>query len=81
MIMKSRRAEQVLQAASFTNEYGYQYVCIDSAYAAVELAERDAEKRMREKAHKIVKEMMMAISKGNTPQKMADEFIQKLNER
>ena len=77
--MKSRRAEQVLQAASFTNEYGYQYVCI--AYAAVELAERDAEKRMREKAHKIVKEMMMAISKGNTPQKMADEFIQKLNER
>ena len=37
--MKSRRAEQVLQAASFTNEYGYQYVCIDSAYAAVELAE------------------------------------------
>jgi hypothetical protein len=70
--MKSRRAEQVLQAASFTNEYDYQYVCIDSAYAAVELAE---------KAHKIVKEMMMAISKGNTPQKMADEFIQKLNER
>lgn len=42
--MKSRRAEQVLQAASFTNEYGYQYVCIDSAYAAVELAERDARK-------------------------------------
>ncbi len=81
MIMKSRRAEQVLQAASFTNEYGYQYVCIDNACAAVELAEQDAEKRMREKAHKIVKEMMMTISKGNTPQKMADEFIQKLNER
>ena len=44
--MKSRRAEQVLQAASFTNEYGYQYVCIDSAYAAVELAEQDAEKEV-----------------------------------
>ena len=44
--MKSRRAEQVLQAASFTNEHGYQYVCIDSAYAAVELAERDAEKEI-----------------------------------
>ena len=46
LIMKSRRAEQVLQAASFTNEYDYQYVCIDSAYAAVELAERDAEKEI-----------------------------------
>ena len=44
--MKSRRAEQVLQAASFTNEYDYQYVCIDSAYAAVELAEQDAEKEI-----------------------------------
>ena len=44
--MKSRRAEQVLQAASFTNEYDYQYVCIDSAYAAVELAEQDAEEKI-----------------------------------
>lgn len=79
--MKSKRAEQVLDVASFTDEFDYRYVHFDNACAAVELAEQDAEKRMREKAHKIVKEMMMTISKGNTPQKMADEFIQKLNER
>ena len=65
--MKSRRAEQVLQAASFTNEYGYQYVCIDSAYAAVELAERDAEKEIahyrKELARKVINDQRKEIER------------------
>lgn len=44
--MKSRRAEQVLHVASFTDEFDYRYVHFDNAYAAVELAERDAEKEI-----------------------------------
>ena len=35
----------------------------------------------REKAHKIVKEMMEGVFQGNMPQNIADEFIQKLNEK
>lgn len=46
MIMKSRRAEQVLDVASFTDEFDYRYVHFDNAYAAVELAEQDAEKEI-----------------------------------
>ena len=50
------------------------------AKRAVELAEQEAEERMREKAHKIIKEMMEGVFQGNMPQNIADEFIQKLNE-
>lgn len=46
----------------------------------VELAEQEAEERMQTKAHKIVKEMMTAIFQGDMPRKIADEFIQKLND-
>lgn len=48
------------------------------AVKAVEIAEQEAEERVRIKAHKIVKEMMDGIFQGNMPQKIADEFIQKL---
>ena len=34
---------------------------------------------MRAKAHKIVKEMMGGIFQGDMPQKIADEFSQKLS--
>ena len=47
---------------------------------AIELAEQDAEERMQTKAHKIVKEMMTGIFQGDMPRKIADEFIQKLND-
>lgn len=36
-------------------------------FHAVELAEREAEVRMREKAHKIVKEMMESVFQGDMP--------------
>lgn len=44
--MKSKRAEQVLDVASFTDEFDYRYVHFDNACAAVELAEQDAEKEI-----------------------------------
>jgi DUF438 domain-containing protein len=47
---------------------------------AAGLAERETEGRMREKAHKIIKEMMEGVFQGNMPQNIADEFSQKLNE-
>ena len=47
---------------------------------AIELAEQDAELRLRKKAHKIIKEMMEGVFQGNMPQNIADEFSQKLNE-
>ena len=50
------------------------------AKRAVELAEQEAEERMRAKAHKIIKEMMEGVFQGNMPQNIADEFSKKLNE-
>lgn len=47
---------------------------------SVELAEQEAEERMQTKVHKVIKEMMGGIFQGNMPQKIADEFIQKLIE-
>lgn len=43
--MKSKRAEQVLDVASFTDEFDYRYVHFENAREAVELAEQDAEER------------------------------------
>lgn len=53
---------------------------LGEAKLAVELAEQEAEDRMRAKAHKIVKEMMGGIFQGDMPQKIADEFLQKLTD-
>lgn len=55
-------------------------VRLHNAIRAVELAEQETEERMREKAHKIIKEMMEGVFQGNMPQNIADEFSQKLNE-
>lgn len=78
--MKSEKAQDILSASSVTDSCGYEYLLTSSAQKAVEIAEREAEERMRAKAHKIVKEMMGGIFQGDMPQKIADEFIQKLNE-
>lgn len=51
-----------------------------AAIEAVDLAEQDAEERMKSKAFRIIKEMMEAVFKGDMPQKIAAEFIQKLDE-
>lgn len=47
---------------------------------AVEFTEKDTERRICEKAHNIIKEMMEGVFQGNMPQNIADEFSQKLNE-
>lgn len=44
--MKSKRAEQVLDVASFTDEFDYRYVHFENACEAVELAEQDAEEKI-----------------------------------
>lgn len=44
--MKSKRAEQVLDVASFTDEFDYRYVHFENACEAVELAEQDAEEEV-----------------------------------
>lgn len=84
--MKSEKAKAIICEGDF-------YIYIDGkafherrvmmkkdAIKAVELAEQEAEERMREKAHRIIKEMMESIFHGDTPRKIADEFSKKLNE-
>lgn len=78
--MKSEKAKEILSASSVTDSCNYEYLLTSCAEKAVELAEQEAEERMREKTHKIVKEMMDGVFNGDMPQKIADEFIQKLNE-
>ena len=77
--MKSVQAEKFLY--DHECDYPYSgYVTMQNAYMAIELAERETEERMREKAHKIIKEMMEGVFQGNMHQNIADEFSQKLNE-
>lgn len=85
--MKSEKAKEYITHATCTaQEYAERFggrelvVSRWDVSTAIELAEQDAEERMREKAHKIVKEMMGGIFQGDMPQKIADEFIQKLTE-
>ena len=49
--MKSKRAEQVLDVASFTDEFDYRYVHFENACEAVELAEQDAEEQYQDDLH------------------------------
>lgn len=59
--MKSEKAEKYL----YDHECGYPYsgyVTMQDAERAAGLAEQEAEERMREKAHRIVKEMMETMS-------------------
>lgn len=78
--MKSERAEKYIDNDTIEFRNGDRMVDASTAYMAIELAEQDTEQRMRAKAHKIVKEMMGGIFQGDMPQKIADEFIQKLND-
>lgn len=78
--MKSERAKKYIDNDAIVMRNGDRMVDASTAYMAIELAEQDVEMRMREKAHKIIKEMMEGVFQGNMPQNIADEFIQKLNE-
>lgn len=48
--MKSEKAKKLLDVSSLMGDYGYRYAHFDCAVKAVELAEQEAEERMREKA-------------------------------
>ena len=78
--MKSERAKKYIDDDAIMMRNGDRMVDASTAYIAIELAEQDAEERKREKAHKIIKEMMEGVFQGNMPQNIADEFSQKLNE-
>lgn len=78
--MKSERAKKYIDNDAIVMRNGDRMVDASTAYMAIELAERETEERMREKAHKIIKEMMEGVFQGNMPQNIADEFSQKLNE-
>lgn len=85
--MKSEKARKYIEdwtfdATSLVDADGIGAIVLRryEAVKAVEIAEQEAEERVRIKAHKIVKEMMDGIFHGNMPQKIADEFIQKLND-
>lgn len=80
--MKSKRAEQVLDVASFTDEFDYRYVHFENACEAVELAERDAEEEieaLKARAVEAFKEYMEQAHGGYLTSDL-DNFIQKLNE-
>ena len=79
--MKSERARELIEKYAVGNSRDAAPCLLKrTAILCVELAEQDAEERMREKAHKIIKEMMEGVFQGNMPQNIADEFSQKLNE-
>lgn len=85
--MKSERAKRFIDDMSINIEANGDRVISQSTvvgiwnvYMAINIAEQDAEMRMREKAHKIIKEMMEGVFQGNMPQNIADESSQKLNE-
>lgn len=74
----AKRAEECCREASTT--IGKIVLPVIQVINAVELAEQEAEERMGARAHKIILEMMTGIFQGDMPRKIADEFIQKLNE-
>lgn len=78
--MKSEKAKEYITHATCTaQEYAERFggrelvVSRWDVSTAIELAEQEAEERMRAKAHKIIKEMMEGIFQGNMPQKIADD--------
>lgn len=79
--MKSERARELIEKYAVGNSRDAAPSLLKrTAILCVELAEQEAEERMRKKAHKIIKEMMEGVFQGNMPQNIADEFSQKLNE-
>lgn len=90
--MKSKRAEQVLDVASFTDEFDYRYVHFENACEAVELAEQDAEEKIEALKARAVcafdsldfTEFMTAECVqdfDNVKCRLRGLFIQRLNER
>lgn len=94
--MKSKRAEQVLDAASFTDEFDYRYVHFENAREAVELAEQDAEEKIEAlKARAVEAHRKCCFFRNDSSNECAntatqcgehscfymDNFIQKFNER
>lgn len=78
--MKSKRAEQVLDVASFTDEFDYRYVHFENACEAVELAEQDAE----EEVNHYRKELEESKKREELARKVIDdqrEKIEKLKAR
>ena len=65
--MKSERAKKYIDNDAIVMRNGDRMVDASTAYMAIELAEQDAEMRMREKAHKIIKEMMEGVFKAICP--------------
>lgn len=78
--MKSERAKKYIDNDTIEFRNGDRMVDASTAYMAIDLAEQEAEERVREKAHKIILDMMSGIFLGDMPRKIADEFIQKLND-
>lgn len=85
--MKSEKAKEYITHATCTAQehaerFGGRELVVSrwDVSTAIELAEQEAEERMQTKAHKIILDMMTGIFHGNMPQKIADEFIQKLTD-
>lgn len=74
----AKRAEECFRDA--TTDIGNIVLRVVQVIRAAEIAEQEAEERMRRKAHKIILDMMTGIFHGDMPRKIADEFIQKLAE-
>lgn len=85
--MKSKRAKDyLLDTVSVTSwmYLGHPEECdlkLKEAKHAVELAEAETEERILQKAHQLIKGMMNDIFNGDMPQKIADEFIRKMNNK
>lgn len=90
--MKSKRAEQVLDVASFTDEFDYRYVHFENACEAVELAEQDAEEKIEALKARAVEACCFACTQSGagcdhrlrTDDYLCDilnDFIQRLNEQ
>lgn len=79
--MKSKKARELIDKYAIGNSRDEAPSLLKrTAILCVELAEQEAEERMQAKAHAIVKEMMGGMFEGRMAQRIADEFIQKLNE-
>lgn len=78
--MKSKTAAAFVENDTIQMRNGDRMVDASTAYIAIEFAEQEAEDRIRTKAHKIIREMMVGIFHGDMSQRIADEFIQKLQD-
>lgn len=81
--MRSKRAKKHIARKVFSvdnDAFLPPIITRDNCNKAVELAEEEAEERMRAKAHHIIEKMMAGIFQGDMPRKIADEFCKKLIE-